>query len=198
MISAHCIPVTSHWLVDLISPIASGAVDYAYGRQIGRNGTSNISEMHLFEDLYPAKSVIKYAYRYCNNANSAICRNIWETNKFDEQITGREDLKLAKHVIETGGVVSYVPEAQVEHIHEESWKQIKKRSKREAIAEWEIDKTVYNENKLSIGKFGLKIFSDITKLKRYRIQIIIQIFKFRTAEFWGRYVIHLRNKKWFV
>ena len=43
-------------------------------------------------------------------------------------------MHLAKRLVSNGGVVGYVSEAYVYHIHHENWRQIERRFEREALA----------------------------------------------------------------
>nr|VFJ62225.1 MAG: L-ascorbate metabolism protein UlaG, beta-lactamase superfamily [Candidatus Kentron sp. DK] len=133
MISGHCVPIDDQWLQRLCQPILDGAVDYAYGRQFcGQN--SYFSECRIFAKYFPENSRIPQDDFFCNNANAAILRSTWENYRFDEDITGLEDMALAQRLVANGGKLAYVAEAGVLHHHNESWPQIKHRFEREAIA----------------------------------------------------------------
>ena len=71
---------------------------------------------------------------FCNNANSAIDRKIWSEYKFNEQLTGLEDMELAKRYCHQNGKIAYVADSCVYHIHNETWRQTLRRYEREAIA----------------------------------------------------------------
>jgi glycosyltransferase involved in cell wall biosynthesis len=132
-VSGHCVPTDEHWLRLLCEPIADGRVAYSYGRQIG-GPTSRYSECRIFEKYYPMQSRVPQQGFFCNNANSALLRSAWERLRFDEELTGLEDMELAKRLVAEGGKVGYVAEACVYHHHEENWAQVRRRFEREAIA----------------------------------------------------------------
>lgn len=132
-ISGHCVPVGNDWLQRLCKPIMDGHVTYSYGRQIG-DDDSNFSERRIFAKYYPAESTIPQEGFYCNNANSALARPAWKAFQFDEEVTGLEDMELAKRLVEKGHRVGYVAEAPVFHHHNESFKSVRHRFEREAIA----------------------------------------------------------------
>ena len=94
-ISGHCIPVNNVWLCRLIKPLIEGNVVFTYGRQIGRD-TSKFSEYRVFEKYYPPLSQIPQDGYFCNNANAALLRKEWQRYRFDEELTGLEDMHLAK------------------------------------------------------------------------------------------------------
>jgi len=132
-VSGHCVPTDAHWLQRLVQPIASGQAAYTYGRQLG-GASSRYSECRIFEKYYPPQSRIPQQGFFCNNANSAISRVAWAAHRFDEELTGLEDMELAKRLVAAGGKVGYVADAGVYHHHQESWAQVQRRFEREAIA----------------------------------------------------------------
>jgi len=132
-VSGHCIPATNTWIHDLVIPLITGEIAYTYGKQIGRDSTK-FSERQLFCKYFPDQSSLPQEGFFCNNANSAINKDIWEKYKFDEQLTGCEDMYLAKELVNNGMKLGYVATAPVYHIHDESWDKVKIRYEREAIA----------------------------------------------------------------
>lgn len=132
-ISGHCVPAGRDWLQHLCQPIIDGRVSYSYGRQVG-DDDNNFSERRIFTKYYPADSVIPQGGIYCNNANSALARSAWELCPFDEDLTGLEDMDVAKRLSQAGHAIGYVAEAPVFHHHSESWLGVRRRFEREAIA----------------------------------------------------------------
>lgn len=133
LISGHCVPTDENWLQNLCQPLLDGKASYSYGRQIG-DDNSNYAERRIFAKYFPATSSIPQEGFFCNNANSAIVRSAWAQYQFDEELTGLEDMELAKRIHADGHKIAYVADAQVFHLHEETWAQIRRRFEREAIA----------------------------------------------------------------
>jgi glycosyltransferase involved in cell wall biosynthesis len=133
MISGHCVPAGHGWLEALCRPIADGVVQYSYGKQIG-GPQSRFSECRIFAKYFPDSSRLPQEGFFCNNANSAIAREAWARYRFDEEVTGLEDMELAKRLHRDGGRIGYVAEACVHHYHAESWQQVRRRFEREALA----------------------------------------------------------------
>ena len=133
LISGHCVPSDRNWLRELCQPIAEGHVAYSYGKQIG-GPESHFSECRIFAKYFPDESKIPQDGYFCNNANSAISRVAWQRYRFDEVVTGLEDMELAQRLHRDGGRIGYVASACVYHYHTESWKQVKRRFEREALA----------------------------------------------------------------
>jgi glycosyltransferase involved in cell wall biosynthesis len=132
-ISGHCVPVDRNWLSRLCQPLRDGVASYAYGRQVG-DDDSFFSERRIFAQYYSGESAVPQSGFFCNNANSALLRDVWSANRFDEDLTGLEDMELARRIAADGHRIAYVAEAPVYHHHRESWAQIKRRFEREAIA----------------------------------------------------------------
>ena len=187
-ISGHCIPVGERWLADLIAPLGRDGVSYTYGRQVGHELTK-FSEHQLFAKYFPERSAVPQEGFFCNNANAALLRSVWETEPFDETLTGLEDMELAKRLVARGHRIGYVAEAPVIHIHEESWSRVKVRYEREAIALQAIMPEVH----LSFGDFlrytTSAVFLDwgeAIKAKCF-LREAWPVVMFRTMQFWGAY-----------
>lgn len=132
-VSGHCIPTDEHWLRQLCAPLIEGSAHYTYGRQIG-GPTSRFSECRIFEKYYPAVSAVPQEGFFCNNANAALPKAVWQQFRFDEELTGLEDMELAKRMVDAGRRIGYIAEACVTHHHDETWPQVRRRFEREAIA----------------------------------------------------------------
>ena len=133
MISGHCVPVDEHWLRRLCEPLASGKCAYTYGRQLGGRH-SHWSEHRIFAKYFPEESRIPQDGYFCNNANSAVTRDAWKKYRFDEELTGLEDMELAQRLFRDGHRIGYVADAAVYHYHSETWAQVRRRFEREALA----------------------------------------------------------------
>ena len=187
-VSGHCIPSENIWLMKLIKPICDGNAGYTYGRQIGRDTTKH-SEEKIFEKFFPFESKIPQNGFFCNNANSAIDRKIWSEYKFDEQITGLEDMELAKRYCDQKGNVAYIAEACVYHIHNETWSQTRRRYERESIALQQIIPEV------QIGFFDMLRYIWVSVISDCKASVaegsfnkeFTGIVKFRIAQFTGSY-----------
>ncbi|MDE2402324.1 MAG: glycosyltransferase [Burkholderiales bacterium] len=132
-VSGHCIPTGPRWIADLVAPLGKDDVAYTYGGQVG-NGDSHFSECQIFNKYFPAVSKVPQDGFYCNNANAAMLKSVWREHRFDEDLTGLEDMHLAKRLVAQGYKLAYVAPAAVYHLHSESWAQVRRRFEREAIA----------------------------------------------------------------
>jgi rhamnosyltransferase len=132
-VSGHCVPTGDTWLEALCRPLMEGAAHYVYGRQLG-GPSSHYSERRIFAKYFPEQSAIPQDGFYCNNANAAILRHVWADQRFDEELTGLEDMELARRLARNGGRIGYISDAAVYHHHDEPWRVIRRRFEREAIA----------------------------------------------------------------
>jgi rhamnosyltransferase len=188
-ISGHCIPVGRNWLQALCQPIIDSKVEYSYGRQLGVD-QSFYSERRIFEKYYPKRSQIPQTGFYCNNANSALSRKTWERYRFDEELTGMEDIDFAKRLVRDGGKIGYVAEAGVHHVHNESWKTIKRRFEREAIAIHHIMPEIHVRLWDTIRYIYTSIMLDLGAASRERtlLKNLKGIVLYRFWQYWGTYV----------
>ena len=194
-LSAHCIPTDRLWLKNLVQPICDGVCDYSYGRQIARAGISKFSEGMVFRKYFPEKSSSPQVGYFCNNANSAIKQTTWDALRFNEELTGLEDMELARRLVSMGGCISYVAESTVEHIHRENWLRIKIRYEREAVAMTNIDPNL-NLNLLKACKMFFHGFiADICELKNLDFKTLSEIILYRACQYWGSYVGSRASRK---
>jgi|TARA_A100001518_G_C1226680_1_gene76922 glycosyltransferase involved in cell wall biosynthesis len=190
-VSGHCFPVENNWLHELVSPLADGLCDYSYGRQMGKE-TTKYSEYQHFAKHFPEYSKLPQEGYFCNNANAAITRAAWQRYKFDEELTGLEDMHLAKRLVADGGKVGYVSSAPVYHIHDESWQQVRTRYEREAYALQKIMPQMH----FTVGDFfryftaSLLTDSSAAISDRVFLRKFSEIFMFRLMFYWGTYRGH--------
>jgi len=195
-ISAHCIPTDERWLSNLISPIERSEAEYVYGRQIGAS-TTKFSENILFEKFYPFESEIPKNEIFLNNANAALKTGWWSALRFDEKLTGLEDMEMGKRLVAKGGRIGYVAEAAVYHIHNETWPKVKNRYERESRAL----ESIFPEIKFNLIDFFyytfIAIFHDIgVSIKKRRFfSLLIEIVLFRCMQYWGTYIGHHDHRK---
>ena len=133
IISAHCYPTYPDWLDQLIVPFEDDRVAISYGKQRGA-ATNHYSEHQFFKTYFPNTSQPNQGQPYSHNANAAIRKSVWNDHAYDENLTGLEDLAWSSWAKSEGYRIAYVAEAEVIHIHDESFRQVHNRYKREAIA----------------------------------------------------------------
>ena len=134
LISAHTKPLHSKWIENLITPLSNPEVAMTYGKQIG-DSKSRYSEFRDLLRTFPSHPKVHTAPDFfSHNANSCLRKSFWDIHKFDETLTGQEDIEWARHWMLTGYTIFYEPNAPILHSHYETNKQIKHRFKRESYA----------------------------------------------------------------
>ncbi len=131
--SAHVYPLYNDWLEKIAQPFEDEQVMLVYGKQCG-NAITKFSEHQIFAKWFPDISTYNQLHPFCNNANCAIRRAAWQLQPYNETLTGSEDLDWAKKTQAKSGKIAYIADATIVHVHEEKWKNIYNRYRREAIA----------------------------------------------------------------
>ena len=188
MASAHVYPVYPDWLSQLLKPFDNPKIALTYGKQRG-NEKTHFSEHQIFSTWFPNQRAAVQRYPFCNNANAAIRRSLWEVNHYDENLTGLEDLAWAHWCIQQSYLISYVPEAEIIHVHEETTKSIFNRYRREAMA----FKQIYPDQKFGwfdlIRLFAMNTFNDAAQALKQGCfwRVIKEVISFRWMQFYGTY-----------
>ena len=138
---------------------------------------------------FPAESRLPQDHPFCNNANAAVRRRIWESTAYNEELTGLEDLDWAKRAMAAGYQIGYVAEAAVAHVHRESFSQVKNRYRREAIAHRQIF-PAHGMGRIEAVRVAIaSIASDYARAALHGrfVQNWLDIPSFRVAQFLGSY-----------
>ena len=137
IVSAHTRPLSAGWLEHLVAPLRDERVAMVYGLQRGAP-ESKYGELRDFERTFGLEArALTPPHFFANNANSAVRRDLWDQQAFDETLPGLEDVAWAKHWMERGYRVAYEPAAGICHIHDETWPQVRRRYYREGqAAKW--------------------------------------------------------------
>ncbi|HXF86591.1 MAG TPA: glycosyltransferase family A protein [Anaerolineales bacterium] len=184
--SAHVYPVYPDWLETLLRPFQDEKVALTYGKQRGPE-SAKFSERQIFHQWYPDVSNFDQPTAFCNNANAAIRKSLWEQHPYDETLTGLEDVAWGKWAKEQGYKIAYVAEAEVIHVHNETPRAVYNRYRREAMA----FKRIYPESHFNIYDFlrlsTMNILSDLWHAARERVlwKNLVSIFWFRLMQFHG-------------
>jgi len=189
--SAHVYPVYPDWLASLLHPFLDKQVALSYGKQRGPK-SAKFSEKQIFQQWYPEMSKLHQETAFCNNANAAIQKRLWEKNPYDETLTGLEDLAWAKWAKEMGYAIAYVSEAEVIHVHNETPRGVFNRYRREAMA----FKKIYPESHFNIYDFVRLTAMNVVSDLRYAVHEHVfwnnaaSILWFRFMQFHGTRIGH--------
>jgi rhamnosyltransferase len=192
--SAHVFPVYPDWLERLLEPFMEPSIALVYGKQRGSD-SSQFSEQQIFTHWYGEMSKNPQDHPFCNNANAAIRKSLWEQHHFDEKLPGLEDLEWAKWASDNHYRIAYCAEAEIIHVHDESSKGIHNRYMREGMA----FKQIYPHERFSVSDL-LRLFftnsiSDIKEAIRQGkfFKELFKILRFRWFQFHGTYIGYQRS-----
>lgn len=186
--SAHVYPLYEDWLERMVAPFEDPEVALVYGKQRG-NEITKYPEHKIFERWFPETSNWNQSHPFCNNANAAVRRTVWEGMPYNEELTGLEDLDWAKRAQERGYKIVYESEATIAHVHDETWKSILNRYRREAIA---LNR-IFPQQEFHLWDFLRlytgNVFSDLYHAWHDGVLLssLKDIFLFRLMQFWGTY-----------
>lgn len=186
--SAHVYPVYPDWLEKLLEPFADPQIGLVYGKQRGSK-SSKYSEHQVFRSWFPDQSVSRQAHPFCNNANAAIRRELWQQHPYDEVLSGLEDLAWARWLQTQGLGIAYEADAEVIHVHNETWQGIYNRYRRESMA----FKQIYPHETFHFRDFirlwGRNVWNDwrIASGEKALGKEWFNIIRFRGMQFWGTY-----------
>jgi len=188
LVSAHAYPAKKDWLENLIKILDRKTV-LVYGKQRG-DERSKFSERRIFLKWFPEHSIKKQDNPFCNNANAAIKRRVWKRFLYNEKLSGLEDLDWAKRVMKKGYNIAYCAEAEIVHIHEETYKQTRRRYEREAMA---LKTIMPNMGKFTLRSFFSLFFRNIWSdckaawKQKCLFKNFVGIIRFRFNQFYGTY-----------
>lgn len=188
MASAHVYPVYPDWLERLVALFSDPQVGLVYGKQRG-GPHSKFSEQQIFAHWYRDTSQPRQPYPFCNNANAAIRRSLWQEQPYDETLPGLEDLDWAHRIMADGQAIAYCAEAEIVHVHNETPAGVYNRYRREAMA----FKRIFPQERFGLWDF-CRLFlsnaaSDYWHAARQKALAsnLGSILWFRWMQFWGTY-----------
>ncbi|MBI1854757.1 MAG: glycosyltransferase family 2 protein [Chloroflexi bacterium] len=186
--SAHVYPVYPDWLECLLRPFEDESVAVVYGKQRGTDA-SKFSEQQIFHQWFPDVDAANQAGPFCNNANAAVRKSLWDEHAYDETLTGLEDVEWARWAQGREYRVVYSAHAEIIHVHNETPHGVFNRYRREAMA----FKRIFPEAHFNIYDFArltvTNILNDLVQASRQRVLMknFASIFWFRWYQFWGTY-----------
>ncbi len=186
--SAHVYPVYPDWLEKLAEPFENSQIGLSYGKQRGTE-FSRFSEHQIFTQWFPDTQQPVQGHPFCNNANAAIRKTIWEENPYDEGLPGLEDLEWANRIMLQGKLIRYIPEAEIIHVHHETPSGVYRRYQREGMA----FKRIFPQERFNLWDFCRltigNIFQDWAVAGQQKIwrRVWNEIIWFRVMQFWGTY-----------
>ena len=186
IISAHCYPVYPDWLDKLVEPFKDDLVAVSYGKQRGAD-SNHFSEHQFFKNYFPNSSQPNQGQPFTHNANAAIRRTLWEEQPYSENLTGLEDLAWSSWAKQQGYKIAYIADAEIIHIHEETFPAVYNRYKREAIAMKQILPQSQFSVRNMLGMILRKTLGDLTQARKEDVfwQELWNVLRFRTLQYVG-------------
>jgi rhamnosyltransferase len=134
-LSGHALPLTDRWLELLIVNFKDDKVAAVMSSSLPFPDCNPFDRRGLLKRFNIPKQEIGAGPPYIfGNHSSVIRKSVWEIIPFDETLSYAEDHDWAMKVIKAGYKIIYEPEAKTYHSHNETLKQIYKRSYSEALA----------------------------------------------------------------
>ena len=188
IVSAHVYPMYQDWLAKIAAPFIDDRIALTYGKQQGDH-TTKYSESRVMAKWFPDEPNLDQSHPFCNNANAAVRRSLYQQIRYNEDLTGLEDTDWARKAMLLGYKIAYIPDASVIHVHNESTAQTLNRYRREAIAL----KRIFPEERFTLWDFAklfmLNIMNDYKNA--FDIRVLTRnlggVFLFRLVQFWGTY-----------
>lgn len=186
--SAHVYPVYPDWLERLLAPFENPQTALSYGKQRGCS-TTKFSEHQIFNHWFPEHTQLRQDHPFCNNANAAIRRSLWQQQAYNEALPALEDLAWARWAFEQGYGIAYVAEAEVVHVHNETWQGIYNRYRRESMAFKQIYPHEHFYLRDLVWLYLRNVLSDFKAARHQRVLYAEagNILRFRWMQFWGTY-----------
>ena len=129
--NADAVPLDRHWLSELIAPLLAGTADAVYGNQLARPDAAYLVRKDNLRAFGDGKEAARWRF-FFSLATSAVRRADLLAHPFDEEIRFSEDVEWAhRRPIR----IVYAPNAKVEHSHNYTVAELKRRFRGEGEAD---------------------------------------------------------------
>lgn len=138
--NSDCIPLNDQWLEKLIAPLRSSGADKisaVFCNQLARSDAFVLVKKDNARAFGDGSISAKWKH-FFSLASSAVCREKLLEHPFREDLQYSEDVEWAWRMKKMNCEVAYVGDAVVEHSHDYSLTELKKRFYSEGIAEGQI------------------------------------------------------------
>jgi rhamnosyltransferase len=164
--NSDCIPLNDNWLEALIKPLMSeGGVVASFGNQVPRKNARPLvvkDNVRAFGD-----GKISSGWRhFFSLATSAARKSVLEQYPFNPDIQYSEDIEWSYRIKQMGLKIQYVPEAMVEHSHNYTLEEVKKRFFNEGLADGQI----YKEGHDFFAMFAKPLLVEILRDSLYLLK----------------------------
>ena len=186
--SAHVYPVYPDWLERLLAAFEEPQVALTFGKQRG-DETTRFSEHQILAKWFPEVPTSRMDHPFCNNANAAVRRSLWERRPYNEDLPALEDIEWATWAMSQGYHVAYSAEAEVIHVHSETPRTVYNRYRREAMALRRIHPGEHFRLVDLVRLYLSNVVTDAWHALRQGVlgRTLGEIVWFRWMQFWGTY-----------
>lgn len=132
--NSDCIPQNADWLENLIAPLSDPHVAATYGRQNPRPDAHPLVRKD-HDRAFGDGSISSRWRHFFSLATSAVRKNVIVEHPFHPKIQYSEDIEWSYRMKQKGYALRYVPDAVVEHSHNYTIPQVRKRFYEEGRAE---------------------------------------------------------------
>lgn len=136
--NSDCIPLNNKWLQNLIEPFARNEKTGAtFANQLPRPDATPLVARDSLRAYGDGSISAKWPH-FFSLASSAAPKKILEEIPFDETIKYSEDIEWSLRIKKLGWQIAYVPSSEVEHSHNYTPAELRKRFYNEGLAEGRI------------------------------------------------------------
>ncbi len=136
--NSDCIPLDNEWLENLIAPFAKDEkIGATFANQLPRPDAKPLVARDSLR-AYGDGSISAKWHHFFSLASSAAPKKILDEIPFDETIKYSEDIEWSLRIKKLGWKIVYVPSSKVEHSHNYTLAELRKRFYNEGLAEGRI------------------------------------------------------------
>ncbi len=170
--NSDCLPLNEEWLDNLIYPLLHNQdlkIGAVYANQVPRQDAKPLVQKDHFRAF--GDGIISSSWKhFFSLASSAAPRKLLIVTKFNKTLKYSEDIEWSWRMKQAGHNITYVPRALVEHSHNYTLSEVRKRFFGEGYADGQI---YGGKHSLLFGcllPLGMEIFRDLEwLLKRFKI-----------------------------
>lgn len=148
--NSDCIPQTTDWLENLISPLENKKVAASFGRQIPRSDAQPLV-IKDYDRAFGNGEISSQWFHFFSLATSAARKEILTEYPFDPRLKYSEDIDWSYRMKKRGYRLVYVKDSIVEHSHNYTPQEIRRRFYGEGMAEgWIYRNEPFNRSYLGM------------------------------------------------
>lgn len=170
--NADCIPLDSHWLSNLIRPLEKDAELVAvFANQIARRDADLLVRKDYERAFGDGRISAKWRH-FFSLASSAVRRETILKHPFNPDLQYSEDVEWSWRMKQLGHRIVYVPDARVQHSHNYTLKDIRKRYRGEGKAEAYIYRDLYQSNTMDTSFVRTVLVAALMEFARDTLYLI--------------------------